>query len=349
MTHLCGQPPAGAAPLPARDQRGIEMVTTRQHYTEVFGIVQVFTLGTVLLVGACLAIPTQMLPLRALATPTADIAMWIAEVVLYLALAWWFSRSLNGAVAGLLIGFATRFVASVLIFLLSQISLAQIFTFDGRHGVFHLMAMVIALLALLLSFRPLLVNLGLAHTQATEESGKKTRMAFDNRVLTPASAKPAQPAHVPLVLSPGDGTASTAAMPSTHLQPPADFTPVLANEKVTGTITVPVSLILESVPEAKTILAPGYGVSIRLAYIVPQLQRGTVWLTWRQVFEKGVPPMPNVDIARLEPEFANRWIRLAPKHYVTQVPSSYFKTKKTPPAWLALPEVEQEAEITFKA
>lgn len=325
------------------------MVTTRQQYTEAFGIFQVFTLGTVLLIGACLAIPVQMLPLRALSTPMADMAMWIAEVVLYLALAWWFSRNLTGAVAGLLIGFATRFASSVLIFLLSQISLAQIFTFDGRQGVFHLVAMVIALLALLLSFRPLLVNLGLAQTQAAEENGKKTRMAFDNRVLTPPPAKPAKPAHVPLVLSPEDAISSPTERPPTHLQPPEDFNPIFARDDVPGTITIPASVILESVPEAKTILAPGYGISIRLAYIVPQLPRGTAWLTWKQVFEKGVPPMANVDTARLEPEFISRWIRLAPKHYVMQVPNSYFTTKKTTPAWLSLPEVEQEAEITFKA
>lgn len=325
------------------------MVTTRQQYTEAFGVFQAFTLGTVLLVGACLAMPIQMLPLRALTNPTADKAMWIAEAILYLVLAWWFSRNLIGAVTGLLIGFATRFAASTLIFLLSQITLTQIFTADGSKGVLHMVAVVIAVLALLLSFRALLVNLGLTHTQAAKDNGKKTRMAFDNRVLTSAPAKPSAPARVPLVLSPEDGISEITERPATHLQPPADFNPVYARDDVPGTLTIPASVILESVPEAKTILSPGYGIGIRLAYLVPQLPRGTAWLTWKQVFEKGVPPMANVDTARLEPEFTSRWIRLSPKHYVTQVPSSYFKTKKTPPPWLSLPEVEQEADITFKA
>jgi len=325
------------------------MVTTRQQYTEAFGIFQVFTLGTVLLVGACLAIPVQMLPLSMLSTPHADIALWIVETVLYLALAWGFSRNLVGALVGLGLGFGTRFVAGILIFLLSQTSFSELVVFGGRQGVFHLVAAVIAVLALLLSFRALLVNLGLAQTLAAEENGKKTRMAFDNRVLTPPPAKPAKPAHVPLVLSPEDAISSPTERPMTHLQPPGDFNPILARDDVPGTITIPASVILESVPEAKTILTTGYGISIRLAYIVPQLPRGTVWLTWKQVFEKGVPPMANVDTARQEPEFISRWIRLSPKHYVTQVPSSYFKTKKTTPAWLSLPEVEQEAEITFKA
>jgi hypothetical protein len=145
-----------------------------------------------------------------------------------------------------------------------------------------------------------------------------------------------------------DGETDTGE-PATHLHPPADFNPILAREDITGTITLPASLILESVPEAKTILAPGYGLSIRLAYIVPQLPRGTVWLTWRQVFEKGVPPMPNKDTAKLEEEFINRWIRLFPRNYVLQVPSSYFNSTKTPPAWMKLPEIENESEITFHA
>lgn len=325
------------------------MVTTRQQYTEAFGILQAFTLGTVLLVGACLAIPISMLPLRVLTTQQSDIALWVGEAVLYLVLAWLFSRKLTGALAGLGLGFATRLVASVLIFLLSKISLTQIFTFDGRQGIFHLVAVVEAVLALLLSYRALLVNMGIAQTMAPKDNGKKTRMAFDNRVLTPSPTKPPAPVHIPLVLSPEDGISTVTEKPATHLQPPVDFNPIFARDDMPGMITIPASVILESVPEAKTILTPGYGISIRLAYIIPQLPRGTAWLTWKQVFEKGVPPMANVDTSRLEPEFTSRWVRLSPKHYVTQVPSSYFKTKKTPPAWLSLPEVEQEAEITFKA
>ncbi|MHB0936767.1 MAG: hypothetical protein ACYDCO_23255 [Armatimonadota bacterium] len=325
------------------------MVTTRQQYTEAFGIVQVFTLGTVLLVGACLAIPIQMLPLSMLSTSTADIVLWIVEAVLYLALSWWFSRNTVGVLVGVGLGLGTRFVANILIFLLSSTSFTELFAFGGRQGVAHMVAVVVAVLALVLSFRALLINLGIAQQLAPKDNEKKTRMAFDNRVLTPSPTRPPAPVHVPLVLSPEDGISTPTERPATHLQPPEDFNAIFAREDTPGTLTIPASVILESVPEAKTILAPGYGISIRLAYIVPQLPRGTVWLTWKQVFEKGVPPMANVDTARLEPEFISRWIRLSPKHYVTQVPSSYFKTKKTTPAWLSLPEVEQEAEITFKA
>lgn len=317
------------------------MVTTRQQYIQVFGTFQVFTLGTVLIIGACLAWPVQMIPLRPVNTPQADMALWIVETVLYLGFAAFFSRNINGTIAGFVLGFLLRLVASALMFLLVSIPLSKLFVIGGEQGLLHALATAIALLALTLSFRTLLANLGLVKIHTPVEPAGKTRIAFDNRSL-PASKSRAG-AKVPLVLPP-EGAAADSA---TCLRPPDDLKPILAQESITGSVTVPASLILESVPEAKSILIPGYGIDIRLAYLVPQLSRGTAWLTWRQVFEKGVPPMPNVDTTRLEQDFIGRWIRLAPRNYITQVPSSYFSTAKSTPVWMKLPPIEQEAEIVF--
>ena len=48
--------------------------------------------------------------------------------------------------------------------------------------------------------------------------------------------------------------------------------------------------------------------------------------------------MPNVDTARLEPEFYSRWIRVPARYYALQVPREYYKGKKVPPTWMRLPE-----------
>jgi len=322
------------------------MVTSRQHYTEVFGILHAFTLGTVLLVGACLAWPVQMLPLSSLNTPKADSALWIAEGVLYLLLSFLFARNLVGTIAGVVLGFVTRIAASALIFLLVPTNYSELFAFGGGRGLFHALAVIIAVLALAVSFRTLLANFSLSRLTAPAKGGGKTRFAFENRPL-PSAAKPQATAKVPLVL-PLEGETQTAnGEPATHLYPPEDFTTILPRDDAIGTVTIPAAVILESVPEAKSILNPGYKINIRMSYIVPQLPRATVWLTWRQIFEKGAPPMPNVDTAKLEPEFQNRWVRIHARHYVTQVPRDYFQTKNPTPAWLKLPAVEQEADISF--
>lgn|GEM_PF-1931391 len=324
------------------------MVTTRQHCIQTFGIPQVFTLGAVLIAGACLVWPVRLLPLRALNSPTVDVMLWVVEAVLYLAIALLFSRNANGAFVGVALGFIVRLAANALIFLLVSIPLADLFVFGGERGLLHALAIVIAMLALALSFHHLLANIGLPQAEPSVKNGGKTRVAFDTHPK-PASIRQQAPSRT----SPGrpseEAGETMSSEQGTYLHPPADFNPILPREDVAGTLTIQASLILESVPEAKSILAPNYGISIRLACIVPQLPRGTVWLSWRQVFENGVPPMEKVDTARLEQQFINRWIRLSPRHYITQVPAIYFEKQKTKPAWMKLPAFEQEAEITFES
>jgi len=324
------------------------MVTTRQHYIVIFGIPQAFTLGAVLIAGACLVWPVQLLPFRALNSPAIDITLWIVEAVLYVGIALFFSRNAGGAIAGLVLGYIIRLAANALIFLLVSLPLADLFVFGGERGLLHALAVVIALLALSLSFRPLLVNIGLPQAKSPVKNGSKTRVAFDNRQLPTSARQQAQSRR-----SPGGQSEEVGEIISSEqgaaLHPPADFNPILPREDVAGTLTIQTGILLDSVPEAKSILAPNYGISIRLAYIVPQLPRGTVWLTWRQVFEKGVPPMETVDTTRLEQQFINRWIRLSPRQYITQVPAIYFEKQKTTPAWMKLPAIEQEAEITFES
>ena len=303
-------------------------------------------LGTILLVGACTAPFLNMLtlPLSTSHMQLLDLALWIVEALLYLFLGWLFSRRMVGVVMAFALGFTTRILASMLIFLLVHAPFSALFSISSTYGLSHLLAIIIAVLALALSFRSLLMQFGLKPVQLMSPSGNRVRFSFENAAAV--ASKTTRQVKVPLVLSDGSDPQENG-VPPTHLHPPDDFPPVLAKDDITGTIDIPASVILESVPEARHILNSAYAIPVRIAFFVPQLPRATVWLTWKQAFEKGVPSIPNVDTARLEPEFFSRWIRIPARYYVTQIPRQHFQATKTPPAWMKLREVEQEADIKF--
>ena len=316
------------------------MATSRQH-NEKFGVPQLLALGALLLVGACL-VPVLKIANPAQLNRPLDLALWIVEGLAYLLLGWLLARQAAGAIFALALGFATRIVASVLISLLTKI---PVFAITG-YWIAHLLAVLIAVLALSISFRGLL-----RRTESTRATKAKDKVHFSFDRTTNAPRKAPDPITTPQVplgmeeLSFDDG----ATEQTMHLRPPEDFAPVLARNDITGTINIPASVILESVPEARSILNSASAVSVRLAVIVPQMSRATIWLTWQQAFDKGVPAIANIDTAKLEPEFYSRWIRVPARYYVLQVPQEHFKVKKVQPSWMQLPELENEAEITFTA
>lgn len=329
---------------------------------QAFDAFQLLILGALLFAGAIIGCVMTLVIHDIKGIPTLDIALWVVEGILYLVLAATFARQAAGAIGGLFLGFVTRLVASTLIALLAR-KPESIIAFDGQNWMLHAVAIVVTALAFVIVYRPWLSSMaGGTHRStsaaktsapsnapakhAPAKSGKNSQFNFNTRPAAPARNVSSSTPYMPGPPLGGVNTGEGEDLPPTHLRPPENFTPVLPREDVIGEVTIPGSIILESVPEAKGLITASTQARIRLAYIVPQLSRGTVWLFWQQVFERGVPSMMGEQVS--DGEFRGRWIAIPPRYYVPQVPRDDFTSVKTPPAWMNLPEVPQEAEIKFQ-
>ncbi len=106
-------------------------------------------------------------------------------------------------------------------------------------------------------------------------------------------------------------------------------------------------VVLESVPESKEFLEPDTLVNFPIAYLIPQLHRGTAWLTWEQLFGRSGAESANPIPVEREAEFRHRWVRLYAKYYVSQIPPELFNSKKSAPSWFRQTEVPQEHGVKF--
>jgi len=296
----------------------------------------------------------QNLPLPAFTAA----ALWGVEVVLYALFAGLWSRQALLTVLGIGLGVATRLAANLLIFLLLRVELGTLFKTDNTYWLFHLWSIVLTGLIFLLAYKALIEDLCaiLVPTATTATASKK--FAFNDKAAAPAAeatapplptAKPVKHVAPSATMTPifVTDTKKSEEKVSTLLAPPEGFVPVTPLAGVTGTISLPAKVVLDSVPEAKNLLLANSTVHVPMSYLLPQLPRGTAWLTWQQVFERGLGVTEQGE-ARKDTEYQGRWVRIPPKYFVPQLAQSYFTAKKTPPRWMSLPEVPQEAEIRFE-
>ena len=315
-----------------------------------FGLLHALTLGTLLFMGALFAVPLKYVVLPPI--PLLEAGLWGLEAVVFLLCAWLWSRHPLVTVIGLGLGLATRLVANLLILLLLRLPTGNLFGLDTQNSAYHAWAIVLAVLAYLLAYRGLLeARCGLSAPPAVVARGKAQTFAF-NTAKAPPPAPPRPTSHPPRIVTAG-GMTSSVFVPEKKdaepvlLAPPEGFVPVSLQSGVSGMVNLPAKVVLDSVPEAKGLMLPNSTLYIPMGYFTPQLPNATAWLTWQQIFEKGVG-VTEAGEARKDANFLGRWVMVPPRYYVPQIASSYFSQKKTPPRWMSLPEVPQEAEIKFE-
>ncbi|HOF87521.1 MAG TPA: hypothetical protein PLZ36_05370, partial [Armatimonadota bacterium] len=321
-----------------------------------FGLMQGFSLGTLLLLGGLLAVPmvkfgwartiSDLAP--ATLIPLLVGLLWLLEVLLYALIAGLLSRNLLVALSGAVLGFITRFVVFLLMGILVSSQNGVEFSetligMDGSSWAYRALAMLVTGTMLLLPFRRMLqTGYGLIDAPAPAPSVSRAKQfSFASKaprtghyqIVRSAPATPAAPA-----------PAAPAAPRHPVVQPPENFTPAIPRDNVFGTVSVPASVILASVPEAQPFLEAEKPVTIHLAYLVPQLQRCTAWLIWQQIFSApGGGARPTGEQA--DAGVRDRWVKISPKYFITQVPREYFEIQRIPPAWMRLPAVPQESQF----
>ncbi|OPZ85381.1 MAG: hypothetical protein BWY76_01436 [bacterium ADurb.Bin429] len=324
----------------------------------MFGLMQGFSMGTLLLLGGLLAVPMVKFGwARTISdlAPTTIIPLlvgllWLLEAIAYALIAGLLSRNILVALSGAVLGFITRFIVFLLMGVLvssqNGVELSDtLMGMDGPSWAYRALAMLVTGTMLLLPFRRMLqTGYGLIDAPAPSPSASRAKQ------FSFASKAP-RTGHYQIVRSaPTAQTApaTTAAAPTAPrhpvIQPPENFTPVIPRDNVFGTVSVPASVILASVPEAQPFLEADKPVTIHLAYLVPQLQRGTAWLIWQQIFSApggGARPANEQADAGVR----DRWVKISPKYFITQVPREYFEIQRIPPAWMRLPAVPQESQF----
>ncbi|HEY3417974.1 MAG TPA: hypothetical protein VGM23_13920, partial [Armatimonadota bacterium] len=244
------------------------------------------------------------------------------------------------ALAGVLIGVLTRVIISVLMSLLmlgpyGESFLRVVLANEGKLWIYHVLAVLFTLLAFMTAFR----NLWQTH--------------FGTKVLASPShagseAKAFAFSTIRSTVLPGSeaaGASSQQAFASAHsLAPPAGFIrPVPVND-VVGIVSIPVQVVLESVPEARTVLDAQRPVRIQLGLFLPQLASATVWLTWQQIFTGKDDDLNRLDVGyEAIALLRDRWIRIPAHNYIHQIPRDYFRKSKRSASWMRLAQVEQEA------
>lgn len=316
-------------------------MTTTPHITRQasnFGLMQVFALGTIVLFGALLAVPMRLVPqvLTPASASTLDHGLWAVEVLLYLGIAWMLSRKALPTLYGVLVGLAVRFITGILISVLLHHPGPLTAQFQIDLWLVHLLIIVTVSLGLLLPLRGI-ITAGFTTAGAVVNGKKPQQFYFTKKPAQTSSfkirstnSKPEEPVEID------------------YLMPPDDFSPIFPRDDIFGMANVPAKVVLESIPEAEGIIKADGVVRIRLAYLVPQLNRSTLWLTWQQIFAKGASDGALTGAEFTETEFRDRWVRLPAKYYVTQVPREYYTGTKTPPSWLRLSEVPQEHNLKFE-
>lgn len=337
----------------------------------IFGVIQGFSLGTLLLLGALLAVPLDKLNiihnisnLVSKENLTTFIGLlWLIEAGVYALIAGLLARHMLIALSGPVMGIMIRFIISLLIGVIisSQNAIALDKTLQGMDSTswgFRLLAMLMTCAIFLFPFRRLFqTGFGLLTSPATAPSlSRPKQFSFASKAprtghyqivrSTPVAAHQSSSAAAPA--APASSAASSAAAPAASrrpvVTPPESFVPVIPRDNVFGTVSVPASVILASVPEAAPFLDADKPVSIHLAYLVPQLSRCTAWLLWQQIFSApGGGNRPTSEQA--DAGVRDRWVKMSPKYFITQVPREYYEMQRIPPAWMRLAEVPQESQF----
>lgn len=257
-------------------------------------------------------------------------ALWGVEIALFLAIAIIIARKdILSAIIVAVLGFLLRFGLLSLFALIVTSSTKTSFTaafgqMQGELWVFRLLA-ILSSAAVLLALRPALAGVSSLPTETPTREEPK-RFAF-------------APKAAPNIENVTPTRANKQAQHHVTLNPPEGFTPVVPRENVTGMVTIPASVIIESIPEVGQLFEKDAEVGVRLALLVPQLPAATAWLTWQQFdIRREESGHTQLETANLR----DRWVRIPPRYYITQVPPEYFARQQRPTPWMSYPEVPQE-------
>lgn len=333
-----------------------------------FGLTQLLTLSTLVVAGVVLAVfllvihvghTTLSAAMIKAIPPSAAvliaITLWVMEILIYALLAW--SPSENGLVTliGIFIGLLTRAAVSIILALVvsnvREASFSQtLWDMGERLWPFRIVAILVAITALAIPFRRSLEDgFGLIgkrknlKSPTAKESTKNATTPNTKTHFTFASTR----APVPVVVRQVEPPPPQSEEHPEYLAPPRNAPPLPPRESIQGFIEVPRSLILECIPEASWAIGTNGTVPVRLAYVVPQLPRSTVWVTWGQLFEGTVNEAGQRDGDPARVKLRDRWVRIPAKYYIGQVPGEHFQVRKTLPSWLQLPEVAQERDVSI--
>lgn len=325
-----------------------------EHPESHFDLTDALKLGAILLAGIVVVITLQTVKIGELPAITSiagiiptgsqavfHVLLWLVEFALYFAIAWHISqRNTLVGVGGIAVGLIVRLLVSLLLVLVLNIRFGEPIgaTFSAVHGTLwplRLIGIIMVAGIFALPCRNMIAcGFGTAakDTEANHPRAKSFSFNTAHHESTTASLK-----RKPM----SGGQAS-------RLVPPDNFTPLPPKDGVSGLVSVPAEVICASIPEAAEILTNGVPVRIRLSYIVPQLRRPTVWLTWEQIFLHGLedPNRHHGGPNREDKNFQGHWIVIPPKYYVSQVPQEFFqKDTVVAPTWMRRSAVAQEAQF----
>lgn len=268
-----------------------------------------------------------------------SLCLWLLELVLYFSLAWAATEhKLVHTILATILGFCYRLILVAGMAL--GVSVVTTGSFSAAFGYIHGPWWFLHFVALAVTAYVLHVVLARQlgnEKRAGSESSRANLKQFSFNSTRSVSAVSADIVR--------DNTSLKEE--NSFLAPPEGFYPVVAAENIPGIVNISSAVILESIPEAQILLTPDVPIRIRLAYIVPQLPRATVWLTWQQVFPGGNEDPNNQSTPRPDSvHFQSRWIRIPAKYYVLQVPREYFiRPAVVQPNWMKRPPVPQEAQF----
>lgn len=278
-----------------------------------------------------------------------DIGLWVVELACYFIVAYSLLPkkvlySFGGMVLGILLRLFITFLMALLLHSFAGETLPSMFVaMDNELWIMRLPAIITAVALLAFPARRLLESgfgweSHLLHKSAPESRAKSFN--FNNTRHEVAGNQVA--GNRPVT----EANTTTSMRGEKKFAPPEGFSPIAPLAGVNGTVNISHNTILASVPEAQPYLLKDYPIRVRKAYIVPQLRRGTVWLTWQQVFPGGADDLNYIHADRPDAQFQGRWIRIPAKEYVMQLDMEFFAVKTpVPPGWMQRPEVPQEAQF----
>lgn len=168
---------------------------------------------------------------------------------------------------------------------------------------------------------------------AAKKSQPQARFAFRSQ-----DKLPSKPVH----------TIRRAPAPSgVALTPPDFFVKQGVAPNVHGTLTIPLDILVKSIPEARELFHNLPQLRMQLSYFVPQLVYPSAWFTWEQ-FVEGIDKrcLEGMEVELDQPNWHGRWIRIPSRVFVSQIPREHF-FNRTPGAraWMKLPPVPQEEQF----
>ena len=275
-----------------------------------------------------------------------DVGLWLLELATYYLVLFLLTRKAMYSLGGMILGVIVRLFLSLGFALavhgiLGETLPAMFGLMDNELWILRVLSIVVATLIIAYPCRRLVeTGFGMddqqqAHTRKETSSAH----AFSFNTVRQAHGTSAQQPRV-------QAAGATFDLDRSLCKPPEGFTPLPPKAGVTGTVNINHQIILEYVPEAAPYLKKDFPVRVQQAYIVPQLRRATIWLTWQQIFPGGQDDPNYIHDGRPDSQFQGRWVRIPAREYVMQMNQEYFIVDtSTPPAWMLRPAVAQEAEF----